>query len=181
MKRNSLSIAAALLMGICGVAHAQEAALRVSWAESDHVSGIYHAKGAATLNVLIENVSPDEQTLEGEIAFGTLIGGKGEDDLSVQSQIVAASRTEPIQMAGKTSIAELIALLSLSKGHVGGDTGSSHLAAGLGIPAIGLYSITRPVRSCPYGQIDRCHFDSKGLDYIMPEAVEETFLKAVAA
>lgn len=110
-----------------------------------------------------------------------LIGGKSNDDLSVQSQIAEASKSVPLQLAGKTSITELVALLSLSKGHVGGDTGSSHLAAALGIPAIGLFSITRPVRSCPYGQIDRCLYDKKGLSYIQPEHVLDTLLTAVKA
>lgn len=110
-----------------------------------------------------------------------LIGGKSDDDLAVQSEIVGRCNNRPIELAGKTSITELIALLSLSKAHVGGDTGSSHLAAALGIPAIGLYSITRPVRSCPYGQIDRCHFDRNGLAHILPDQVVETVLKAVSA
>ncbi len=66
--------------------------------------------------------------------------------------------TEFTNLVGETSLGELIALISLAKAHVGGDTGSTHIAAALGIPAIGLYWATRPERSCPYGQIERCHF-----------------------
>lgn len=110
-----------------------------------------------------------------------LIGGPTDDDRQVGKDITEGCKSTPKSLIGETSIPELVALLSLAKAHVGGDTGSSHLAAGLGIAAIGLYSITRPIRSCPYGQIDRCHFDSKGLSYIEPQAVFQTVREAISA
>ena len=48
---------------------------------------------------------------------------------------------------------ELVALVGMADLHVAGDTGSTHLAAALGRPCIGLYTLTRPERCCPYGQI----------------------------
>ena len=93
----------------------------------------------------------------------------------------ASTNQKPVNLVGQTSMEELVALLSLAKGHIGGDTGSSHLAAGLGIPAIGLYSITKPVRSCPYGQIDRCHYDARGLAHIQPKEVFGTLMEAIQA
>ena len=110
-----------------------------------------------------------------------LIGGKSEDDLGVQAEIERNCRSTPILLAGQTSIPELVALLSIAKAHVGGDTGSSHLAAGLGIPAIGLYSITKPIRSCPYGQIERCQYDARGLAYIQPDQVFSTLMESIKA
>jgi ADP-heptose:LPS heptosyltransferase len=74
-------------------------------------------------------------------------------------------------LAGRTTIGDLIGLLSLSAVHVGGDTGSTHLAAALGVPAVGLYSMTSPKRSCPYGQISRCLYEPAGLDRIPVPAV----------
>jgi heptosyltransferase I len=109
-----------------------------------------------------------------------LIGGKSDEDVRVGGLIEEASKAMPALLIGKTSIPELIALISLAKAHVGGDTGSSHLAAGLGIPAVGLYSITKPVRSCPYGQIERCHYDARGLSHISPEAVYKTVMEAIS-
>ena len=109
-----------------------------------------------------------------------LIGGPTEDDRRVGVEISQRCQTSPGSMIGQTSVIELVALLSLSSGHVGGDTGSTHLAAGLGIPAIGLYSITKPSRSCPYGQMARCHYDARGLAYIDPYAVYETLMEAIS-
>lgn len=61
-----------------------------------------------------------------------------------------------INLLGKTSVSELVALISLAQAHLGGDTGSTHIAAALGIPAYSVYTATRPQRSCPYRQIHRC-------------------------
>lgn len=94
-------------------------------------------------------------------------------------EIMALCKKKPVNLTGHTSIAELIALISMARAHIGGDTGSSHIAAALGIPAIGLYSTTRPVRSCPYGQIDRCHYDPKGLALIQPADVLTTVHEAI--
>jgi heptosyltransferase I len=106
-----------------------------------------------------------------------LIGSKGEKSAEA---VASKCRAEPLNLSGQTSIAELIALLSLARAHIGGDTGSTHIAAALGVPAIGLYSATRPERSCPYGQIGRCHYDPQGLSRIQPEAVHNTVMEAIA-
>jgi len=102
-----------------------------------------------------------------------LIGSKGE---KVLGDSIRALTPNTKDMAGETNIRQLIALISLSSAHVGGDTGSTHIAAALNVPAIGLYSITRPERSGPYCQISRCHYDPQGLSHIRPEPVFETVL-----
>jgi lipopolysaccharide heptosyltransferase I len=98
-----------------------------------------------------------------------LVGGPADRETAQEVQNLAKSK--PINLAGQTSITELIALIFLARAHVGGDTGTTHIAAALGIPAIGLYAMTRPQRSCPYGQVDRCLYNSDGLQHIQPEPV----------
>lgn len=95
-------------------------------------------------------------------------------------EVMALCKAGPVNLAGQTTISELIALIGLAKAHIGGDTGSTHIAAALGIPAIGLYSATRPERSCPYGQIGRCHYDPAGLDRIGPDEVLRTVKEVLA-
>ena len=109
-----------------------------------------------------------------------LIGGRAEADRAAAGEVVAASARPPADLLGRTSVRELIALVSLAQAHVGGDTGSTHLAAALDVPAIGLYSITRPQRSCPYGGIARCHYDPAGLGGIAPGAVLDSVVAALA-
>lgn len=97
--------------------------------------------------------------------------GAGEADQVVFREVAEGGAPDAVSFLGKTTVRELVALLTLAHAHVGGDTGSSHLAAALGVPAIGLYSITRPERSCPYGQIERCLYDPSSLSRIAPSAV----------
>ena len=108
-----------------------------------------------------------------------LIGGKAPADIEAAEQVISASTVPIVSLLGKTTVRELIALISLGNGHVGGDTGSTHIAAALGVPAIGLYSITKPARSCPYGQIHRCHYSEIGLNEIMPSDVFKTCWEAI--
>lgn len=109
-----------------------------------------------------------------------LIGGKAAADIEAAEAVVAACPVPVVNLLGKTSVRELVALISLANAHVGGDTGSTHIAAALGVPAIGLYSITKPARSCPYGQIHRCHYEEGGLANIMPGDVFRTCWEAIS-
>ncbi len=107
------------------------------------------------------------------------IGGKADADQAAFAEVASATQTPLVNLLGKTSVRELVSLISLANAHVGGDTGSSHVAAALGVPAIGLYSITKPVRTCPYGQIHRCHYSETSLADIDPDAVFHTVWEAV--
>lgn len=108
------------------------------------------------------------------------LGGKAQADHDAFNEVAAAATHEPISLVGGTSVRELVALLSLAAAHVGGDTGSTHLTAVLGKTAIGLYSITKPHRSCPYGQISNTLYDPSGLAAISPEAVLTLLMPIVA-
>ncbi|HEY3781178.1 MAG TPA: glycosyltransferase family 9 protein [Fimbriimonadaceae bacterium] len=109
-----------------------------------------------------------------------LIGGSSEEELAISQRISTACKKSPAILTGKTNIAELVALLSLAEAHVGGDTGSTHISAALGKPSVGLYSITNPRRSCPYGQIENCFYEPKALSSIDPVAVSGKVKELIA-
>jgi heptosyltransferase-1 len=109
-----------------------------------------------------------------------LIGGKLDADFDAGERVIAHSKTKPTTWVGQTSIEELFALMSLCECHVGGDTGSTHITAAVGRPCVGLYSITNPRRSCPYGQIDNCIYEPKGLACIPVDRVHEKVLGVLA-
>lgn len=100
-----------------------------------------------------------------------LVGGKADSDRQAAAEVESASRSKPHNMLGETTIGELVALIDGAKAHLGGDTGSTHIAAALDRPAVGLYSITRPQRSCPYGQVHNCLYHPDGLAHIEPKDV----------
>ena len=53
-------------------------------------------------------------------------------------------------LAGKTSLAELVALLKDARLVVSGDTGPGHIAAALGVPVVLIFGPTNPARVEPY-------------------------------
>ncbi len=71
-------------------------------------------------------------------------------------EVHSAGGDQAKSMIAKTSISELVALISLCTAHIAGDTGSTHIAAALGKPLVGVYTLTRPERSGPYGQVGNC-------------------------
>jgi heptosyltransferase II len=78
-----------------------------------------------------------------------LIGAPNE---RVRCASIAGSVQAPaIVAAGETSIGELMGLLSLCSGFAGNDSGAMHLAAAIGIPAVGIFGSTNPARTGPRG------------------------------
>lgn len=69
--------------------------------------------------------------------------------------VAEASAAGAVVAAGRTSVGELVALLSLSDGFVGNDSGAMHVAAALGVPTVGVFGSTRPRRTGPRGPAAR--------------------------
>lgn len=67
-----------------------------------------------------------------------IITGSAEER-SRADQVLARCRTKPFNLAGKTSIGELAAVLSTCRGFIGVDTAALHLAAAVGIPTLGIF------------------------------------------
>ena len=118
--------------------------------------------------------------LESAGVGAVLIGGRAQADQDAANEVVLGCRSKPVNLLGKTSVRELVALISKGATHLGGDTGSTHIAAALGVPAVGLYSITKPERSCPYGQINRCHYHPDSLADIQAADVLKTIQEILA-
>ena len=79
-----------------------------------------------------------------------LTGGPSTDERNMADTIVAMCSHKPLNMVGKTSLPELVALLHLSDLVIAPDTGPAHIASALGTPVIGLYAATNPQRAGPY-------------------------------
>ncbi len=109
-----------------------------------------------------------------------LIGGFSQEESVAAKNFISLCKTDPRSWVGETSIADLIGLISLCEAHIGGDTGSTHIAAALGKPAIGLYSITNPKRSCPYAQFNNCLYNPESLTGIGVEQVLSKVMENVS-
>jgi heptosyltransferase-2 len=77
------------------------------------------------------------------ILFGTAA------EASVSTAISAELRRPPIDLTGKTAIADLPALLSQCHLFIGNDSGAMHVAAAVGLPIVGVFGPTDPNGTAP--------------------------------
>ncbi|MGE3316127.1 MAG: glycosyltransferase family 9 protein [Planctomycetaceae bacterium] len=92
--------------------------------------------------------------------FSTVILGSG-DERPVCNQLEAVVRKfspngNITNLAGKTSLKQLAALLASVNVVLTNDSGPMHLAAAVGTPVVGLFTCTSPVRSGPPGTQHQC-------------------------
>ena len=70
-------------------------------------------------------------------------------DLPIIENITSRMHEHPINLAGKTSLTQLAALLKRANLLISGDSGPIHMATALGVPIIGIYGPTNPSLSGP--------------------------------
>jgi len=114
-----------------------------------------------------------------------LFGAAGETDVS--AAISAEMLKPPLNLTGKTAIADLPALLAQCHVFIGNDSGAMHVAAAAGLPTIGIFGPTDPfgtapvtprktiVREQPYCSpcfLRRCPIDHRCMNRITTSEVE---------
>lgn len=114
------------------------------------------------------------------ILFGTAA------EAAVSNAISAEMRRPPIDLTGKTSIADLPALLSQCQLFIGNDSGAMHVAAAVGLPVVAIFGPTDPngtapvtprstiVKEKPYCSpcfLRRCPTDHRCMTRVTPEMV----------
>ncbi len=71
------------------------------------------------------------------------------NDLPLIETILRCAHEQPVNMAGKTSLTQLAALLQRANLLITGDSGPMHIAAAVGTPLIAIHGPTDPVKSGP--------------------------------
>jgi len=87
--------------------------------------------------------------LSGEWGAGVVIVGSTAE-ARLAGEIEAAMRRPPVNLAGKTTVRELMALLSLSSFLVTNDSGPMHIGAALGVPLVAIFGPTDWRRTSPW-------------------------------
>ncbi|MCR4310004.1 MAG: lipopolysaccharide heptosyltransferase II [Deltaproteobacteria bacterium] len=77
-----------------------------------------------------------------------VVGSPAEAPLA--GEIVAAARRGVVNLAGKTTVREMMALLSLSSFLVTNDSGPMHIGAALGVPLVAIFGPTDWRRTSPW-------------------------------
>lgn len=85
-----------------------------------------------------------QRNLKAEVV---LIGSP--DEITVSLEVAENSKLKPIVLTGKTSLAEVTAILSVCDLLVSNDTGPAHIAAALGTKTIAVFGPTNPLTTSP--------------------------------
>ncbi len=77
-------------------------------------------------------------------------GGPSEIEQHYAGEISRLTKSEIINLVGKTSLKELLAILEEARLVIAPDSGPAHMATAVNTPVIGLYASTNPDRAGPY-------------------------------
>ena len=75
-------------------------------------------------------------------------------ELEMVAKITALCRFEPTDLAGKTTLKQLAALIRLADLVISPDSGPAHIATTQNTPVIGLYAYHNPLRTAPYCDLE---------------------------
>ena len=89
------------------------------------------------------------ETIHQQFGFAIVVIGT-EKDRPIVETIKISCRAPVIDLANRTTILELIALLQTAKGVVSNDTGPGHIAAAMHVPTVLIFGHTSPMRVGPY-------------------------------
>ncbi len=83
-----------------------------------------------------------------------LSGGPSAIEKEYGDQITTLCSTQPLNLIGKTSIKQSLAVLKAADVIIAPDSGPAHFGTAVGTPVIGLYACTNPDRARPYLDAD---------------------------
>jgi len=96
-------------------------------------------------------------------------GGNAPDEMAYIENLTSQLAETVINLAGKTSLAELTEIITNAQLFIGVDTGATHLAAATGVPVIALFGATNPVVWSPFPidyQSRENPFERKGSQHV---------------
>ncbi|HEY7090212.1 MAG TPA: lipopolysaccharide heptosyltransferase I [Tepidisphaeraceae bacterium] len=88
------------------------------------------------------------QPLRQQLGLSTIVAG-GPDVVELAAQIPSA-----VNLAGKTTLRQLVALIERSQLVIANDSGPMHIAAALNKPLVTMFGPTNPLRTGPYRRLE---------------------------
>jgi ADP-heptose:LPS heptosyltransferase len=90
---------------------------------------------------------------EREGLAGVVLGAAGAE-ATFAREVEACGDGSLVNLAGKTTLRDLIGIFARARAAFGPDSGPMHIAAAVGTPVASLWGATSPLRSAPYGAED---------------------------
>lgn len=122
-----------------------------------------------------------------------LIGSPSE--LEVSQQVMGLAKHQVVMLTGKTSLADVVALISIAAVLITNDTGPAHIGAALGTPTLVIFGPTNPLTTYPFSANARmireppdcapcmlrdCPIDHRCMTAISPSQVRDKALAMLA-
>lgn len=85
-----------------------------------------------------------------------ICGGRSELEITTGQAIEDAMQAGALNLVGKDTLQQLIAMLARADVVLTPDSGPAHIANAVGTKVIGLYACTNPQRSGPYNSLQHC-------------------------
>lgn len=85
-----------------------------------------------------------------------LTGGNGAAEKALVDAVAAQLGGRALNLAGRTTLRESVAVLAGAQGLLAPDTGPVHFAAAVGTPVVGLYAVARSALTGPWPERDYC-------------------------
>lgn len=82
-----------------------------------------------------------------------LTGGPAPGERDFADAVRESMQCEPIDLVGRTNLKQLLAVYRRCSALVAPDTGPAHMGTAAGIPVIGLYATSNPLRTGPYNSL----------------------------
>jgi heptosyltransferase I len=79
-----------------------------------------------------------------------ITGGPSDTEKLFCQSVIDQSKSKPKNLAGHTSLGQLLALIKSAKFLIAPDTGPAHMATIVDTPVLGLYASSNPLRTGPY-------------------------------
>ena len=101
-----------------------------------------------------DNFATISEYCKNQYSLNTVILGKTNSARTNKLIDCFNSNTSAINLINKTSLSEMLSVLSLSELYIGPDSGTLHMARMVNIPIIGLYATSNPLRTGPYRKME---------------------------
>ncbi|MCP3932612.1 MAG: glycosyltransferase family 9 protein [Bacteroidetes bacterium] len=85
-----------------------------------------------------------------------LSGGPDRHEMLFSEEVINNCNQAPINITGKTSLDQLLAILEKTDCLIAPDTGPAHIATIVNTPVVGLFASSNPNRSGPYRSLNFC-------------------------
>ena len=97
-----------------------------------------------------------------------LVGGKSALEMAMAVAIRADLRVKYVDLVGKDTLKQLLAVLARTDVVLSPDSGPAHMAQALGTPVVGLYAATDAKRSGPYRSQHLCtqHYANAAMQFL---------------